>query len=58
MNSGVLYPCHSIEDRSLLWGMNTANEPVILTSVEVQTYFDQLYKISHDYDYKRELCPD
>jgi hypothetical protein len=54
----VLYQCYSLDNRSLLWGINSTNGPVFVNAVKAQTYFDRLYKISHDFDYKRELCPD
>lgn len=54
----ILFQCYSIEDGSLLWGLNTTTGPVILNAITAQTYFDRLYNISHDFDFKRDLCPD
>lgn len=53
----TLVPCSSLETRSLMWAINSADEVVVLNSTEVQPYYDQKYNISHEINYKGDVCP-
>lgn len=43
---------------AFMWALNLEPEPIILPSTHIQSYYDRLYNISHDINYKGELCPD
>lgn len=53
----TLVQCSSLETRSLMWAINYPDDVVVLNSTEVQSYYDQKYNISHEIDYKGDLCP-
>lgn len=48
----VLSPCCSIDPNygRILWAINNEDEPVILETYKIQTWFDQKYNISHEID--------
>jgi hypothetical protein len=51
----VLSPCCSLDpdmQDMMLWALNSPDGAVILSAVEVQGFFDKLYNITHDFDYR------
>lgn len=44
----TLHICYGIDGSGPFWAVNTESEPLILETIQVQSYFDVKYNISHE----------